>query len=274
MLPTDESPGRPDQPGFANTSGNLPESRKTEEQNGSLYPDRSTALSGWGTGALHTDFAARVEWQPGDTWYQTRSSGVTLQPVEVVDVGTDDGPRITALMRFEPNSFFHLEHHIGGTEILILEGSLCDDQQVYAPGSYLRIPVGHTDQPRSDTGCLAFIKLGQIEGSDAERRVIDINADPTAWLPGPVDGVEVLPLHGHGNKSMFMIRWNTAAMFKPGLDPHGEELLVVSGRVHDENGSYGQYTWLRNPIPAWQAWSGDAGTLVYYKHGHFPAHLC
>ena len=90
------------------------------------------------------------------------------------------------------------------------------------------------------------------------------------WLPGPVEGTEVIPLHVYEGRSILLIRWSEAAWFKPQLDPQGEELFVIKGVVHDALGSYGVGSWIRNPIPAWQAWGGHPGTIAYYKNGHFP----
>ena len=79
----------------------------------------------------------------------------------------------------------------------------------------------------------------------------------------------MLPLHGHGSGNVMLIRWLGAVAFRPRLDPLGEEVLVLEGRLHDADGTYPAGSWIRNPVPAWQSWSGDAGTLVYYKNGHF-----
>jgi len=45
--------------------------------------------------------------------------------------------------------------------------------------------------------------------------------------------------------------------------------VVLNGAVYDAQGFYPTNAWIRNPVPAWQSWGARAGTLVYYKNGHF-----
>ncbi|MBX2839279.1 MAG: cupin domain-containing protein, partial [Gammaproteobacteria bacterium] len=57
--------------------------------------------------------------------------------------------------------------------------------------------------------------------------------------------------------------------FHPKLDPQGEEVYVLSGELRDVDGTYHAGSWIRNPVPFWQAWSGQPGTMIFYKSGHF-----
>jgi len=218
----------------------------------------------------HADFNQRVvENTETSGWSYTDTSGVSFKLIESVRTTQ---PRLTLLIRFEPGSSYDLHQHYGGAEFLLLDGTLHDEHTTYEAGYYIRNPEGSVHVPRSDTGCLLFVKLGEFAEADKEHRVIS-TLDSSDWLPGPVDGTEVLALHMHGNRSVLMLRWRESATFKPGLDPQGEEIFVVGGQLSDEHGVYPPLTWIRNPIPAWQAWSGERGTLVYYKNGHFPAEL-
>jgi len=114
-----------------------------------------------------------------------------------------------------------------------------------------------------------FLSLGQFATSDGETRRINTH-DETKWLPGPEEGTEVMPLHMHGTSNSMLLRWTTDASFRPRLDPLGEEILVLSGTLCDDEGHYPTGAWIRNPVEAWQSWSADAGTVIYYKNGHFP----
>lgn len=115
---------------------------------------------------------------------------------------------------------------------------------------------------------LLYLAIGQMQDSDTQWRRIDTeNAEN--WFPGPVDGTDVLPLHGHGSGNVMLVRWNKTAAFKTRIDPRGEELLVVKGAVYDSKGLYPAGSWIRNPIVAWQAWGAKSGTVIYYKNGHF-----
>lgn len=181
--------------------------------------------------------------------------------------------RLTAVVTLQAQARFELQNYAQGFEILILEGDLmaaCRGEKLQAAKEqYLRIPFGQQASFESESGCTLLIKLGQMSETDHELRSICTN-DQNLWLPGPADGTEVLPLHLHDTKSVLLIRWNEPAYFKPQLDPRGEEIFVVEGTLHDAYGSYDRGSWIRNPVPAWQAWGGHPGTLVYYKNGHFP----
>ena len=123
---------------------------------------------------------------------------------------------------------------------------------------------GSTQEP-----ALLYLAAGQMLNSDAEQRRMN-TYDETRWLPGPAEGTEVMPLHGHGTGNVMLIRWTQRASFRPGLDPMGDEVLVLNGVLYDDDGDYPEGSWIRNPVEAWQSWSAEAGTVVYYKNGHFP----
>lgn len=176
----------------------------------------------------------------------------------------------------------NLQNYKMGFEILVIAGDLVavctndnntrelNDKFYAKKDQYLRIPFGQQASFESPAGCTLLIKLGQMSETDQELRHIS-TSDQNLWLPGPAEGTEVLPLHLHDTKSVLLIRWNEPAYFKPQLDPCGEEIFVIKGTLHDAYGSYDRGSWIRNPIPAWQAWGGHPGTLVYYKNGHFPS---
>ena len=229
----------------------------------------------WSRPDKNDDFSLRAEFRDEqEVWTSTRSAGVKIKPIE--SVGSLHPPRLTALLSMEPGSQYQLHHH-SGAELLVLDGSLDVDQNTTAhpaqqtcpTGSYLRFPVNSGLAPSSKNGSTVFMKLGQISSEDKESRIIDCQRNDD-WLPGPVDGTEVLALHLHQTKCVMLIRWFDTAYFKPKLDPQGEELFVVSGTLFDDRDSYREGTWIRNPIPAWQSWGGYKGTVVYYKNGHFP----
>lgn len=52
--------------------------------------------------------------------------------------------------------------HPGGEEVLVLEGTLADEDGTYGPGTWLRLPPGSRHAPRSETGCLLYVKLGHL----------------------------------------------------------------------------------------------------------------
>jgi len=197
-----------------------------------------------------------------------------------------DPPRITAQLRLEadiPARDLCTDHSV---EMLVQRGELEMQQGVYPAGLYLRLPLKENESigrialransnkifddglVTVDQAALVYMSTGQFAESDTEQRRINTH-DESRWLPGPIEGTEVLPLHGHGSDNVMLIRWTSKAAFQPRIDPAGEEVLVLRGQLHDAEGSYPAGTWIRNPVAAWQAWGGEEGTIVYYKNGHF-----
>lgn len=164
-------------------------------------------------------------------------------------------------------------------EVFLQRGQLTSAGHDFCANWYFRLPrlrvsasqqltIRRADSMLASEPVIAYLAIGQMQPSDKVRRRINTLVDDN-WLPGPIDGTEVLPLHGHGTGNVMLVRWNKTTAFKTRIDPRGEELLVLKGAIHDAKGLYPQDTWIRNPIPAWQAWGAKAGTVIYYKNGHF-----
>lgn len=216
--------------------------------------------------------AAAAEWVP------TTRPGISMQLLEFVAGPT---PRVSAWLELNADYAAVSLGACTNQELLVIHGCLRAGSEQWRAGYYARLPsVGeeraeHLSFERCvdandarPSRALAYVATGHIPASDTERRVID-TGDESRWLPGPVEGTEVLPLHGHGSGNVMLIRWLEAVAFQPRLDPLGEEVMVIEGCLHDADGTYPAGSWIRNPIPAWQAWAGDVGTIVYYKSGHF-----
>ncbi len=156
-----------------------------------------------------------------------------------------------------------------GLELLIIEGEIDLDKQRHGQGSYIRLPANQDGHLTATSDCVFFIKLNQFLKDDNGLRIIDTQA-ADKWLPGPVDGIEIRPLHVFDTESIMLLRWHHAAEFKPRLNPRGEEILVINGLLQTRDHLYRQYSWIRNPIEDWRKWHGNTGTLAYYKSGHFP----
>ena len=240
----------------------------------------SEAVPDWLAGALVPvagDFDARVVRLPdgagggdgadgaADEWRPAGPGGLEVRTLECL---TQAGSlRFTGQLRTAEGADPVELGELRGAELLVQRGALELDGRARDAGTYLRLPRGAAG-PRLGPGALAYLSIGQIEPTDSETRIID-TTDPTRWLDGPVDGVEVLALHGHRTGNVMLVRWSGPAAFRPKLDPSGEELLVLEGTLHDARGSYPAGSWLRTPVPAWQSWGGAPGTLVCYKSGHF-----
>lgn len=81
--------------------------------------------------------------------------------VSVLPLHHTDGEEVI-LIRFEPGAGLGGQGHPGGTEILVLEGSLQDECDNYPKGSWLRLPPGFPHAPSSENGCLIYRKTGHL----------------------------------------------------------------------------------------------------------------
>lgn len=225
--------------------------------------------------AVNADCERRVIALPDtERWTSTPDGLLELRILEYLPAADR---RLTALCRLrQPDVPASLDFS-GNTELFVRNGVVTCGERRWAEGCYIRRPDCASGVPRLTAGSeadpsapatLLYFSTGQLADTDTEYREID-TTDTGLWLPGPVDGVEVMALHGHRASNAMLVRWQRSVTFQPRLDPAGEEILVLEGCLHDASGDYPPGTWIRNPIPAWQSWAGDEHTLVLYKSGHF-----
>lgn len=72
-----------------------------------------------------------------------------------------DGEEVK-IVRWAPGSSYPKHVHEGGSETLILEGSLSDEHGHYPTGSWERTPPDWSHSPHSEEGCLAWVKTGHL----------------------------------------------------------------------------------------------------------------
>ena len=215
---------------------------------------------------VNADFGTRVVIRPEDRqWIASPAGGV--ERVMLDRIG-DEVARATSLVRYAPGSAFREHVHGGGEEILVLEGVFADEHGEYPAGTYLRNPAGTRHRPRSDAGCLLFVKLWQFQPGDDEQKVVSTRGG--AWSPGLVDGLAVLPLHQYGSEGVALVRWAPGTTFHRHQHWSGEEILVLDGVFQDEHGTYPTGSWLRSPHGSQHTPFSDAGCLIYVKTGHLP----
>lgn len=89
-------------------------------------------------------------WQPG-----------LVDGLEVMPLGSFEGEH-TALVRWQPETYFQPHHHFGGEEIFVLEGTFSDEHGDYPAGSWLRSPHWSRHAPFSRTGCTIWVKTGHL----------------------------------------------------------------------------------------------------------------
>ncbi len=178
----------------------------------------------------------------------------------------DEVARATSLVRYAPGSKFSTHTHGGGEEFFVIEGTFSDEKGDYPAGTYVRNPVGSTHTPSSQEGCIILVKLWQMSSTDQKRVVIQTPDCP--WLPGLVDGLQVMPLHSHGTENVALVKWKPGTVFQRHAHFGGEEIYVLDGVFEDELGRYPQGTWIRNPHGSVHTPFSQEGCVIYVKTGH------
>lgn len=176
--------------------------------------------------------------------------------------------QVTSIVRYAPGTRFTDHRHPLGEEILVLEGVFSDEHGDYPAGAYLRNPPGSSHAPFSESGCTILVKLNQFDPADLAS--VRIRTAQSAWRPGLVDGLSVMPLHSHGVSHTALVRWAPGTVFQPHSHPGGEEIFVMDGVFEDEQGRYPAGTWLRNPPWSRHHPFSREGCTLLVKVGHIP----
>ena len=198
-------------------------------------------------------------------WIDSPMPGVERMRLDRISEVVD---RVTTVVRYEPNSEFSPHTHTGGEEFYVLEGVFSDEHQSYPKGTYVRNPIGTFHTPRiGPEGATIFVKLQQFEADDTDQKAINTNT--TEWLPGMVDGLQVMPLHQHRHENVALVKWAPNTIFNLHHHWGGEEIFVIEGTFYDEHGTYPAGSWLRSPhLSQHKPFTKDEGALIYVKTGH------
>jgi anti-sigma factor ChrR (cupin superfamily) len=171
-------------------------------------------------------------------------------------------------VRYEPGSRFPPHEHPDGEEILVLDGIFGDEHGSYPAGTYLLNPQGFSHAPRTDQGCVLFVKLRQYPGSEREHRVVDSNT--ADWQQSETQGRALLPLYEDAvhRERMRLVRLAPGTRVAEHDHPGGEEVYILAGTLADAQGSYEQGTWLRFPDGSRHQPFSEQGCTLYVKTGH------
>ena len=223
------------------------------------------------TESLNADFTKGVvldtsamEWQasPSPTVWRKR-----------LDLVGGERSRVTSVVRYNAKASFPVHDHPKGEEILVLKGIFSDEHGDYPAGTYLLNPPGFRHAPFSLKGCTIFVKLRQYGGERREHVVIETAT--AKWAPGPVPGIDVLPLYRNTRhpETMDLLHVSGGARLSHQACPGGAEIFVLDGILVSEDGDHGAGSWLRLPDGA--EWSldskGKKGCTLYAKRGHLAA---
>ena len=172
----------------------------------------------------------------------------------------------TSLVRYAPGALVAAPHHTLGEEWFVLHGMFYDAAGQYPTGTYLNSPAETARTCCADEGCTLFVKRRPRVGDDSERLVV--HTAVTAWCPGLVPGLSVLPLSAGGTTSTALVRWAPGTYFNPHRHFGGEEIYVLEGVFEDEHGRYPAGYWLRSPhLSAHKPFSVE-GCTIFVKTGH------
>ncbi|MCP5209412.1 MAG: cupin domain-containing protein [Hahellaceae bacterium] len=196
-------------------------------------------------------------------WVDSPQTGVSRKMLERVG---DEVAMATSLVKYAPGSAFSRHEHALGEEFLVLEGTFSDEHGDYPAGTYVRNPPGSSHRPFSKDGCTIFVKLRQFTLQDCQRVVI--HTKQSAWRPGLVAGLSVLPLHSFEHENVALARWAPGTFFSSHRHWGGEEILVLEGTFADEHGAYPAGTWMRSPHLSQHKPFSEEGCLIYVKVGH------
>lgn len=201
------------------------------------------------------------------TWTASPEPGVERK---MLDRDGGEVARATSLVRFVPGSRFPTHRHGEGEEFFVLDGVFSDENGDYPTGTYVRHPPGSFHAPRSEGGCVLFVKLRQMAASDDLTVIVDTNRTP--WQPVR-GGLWSMPLYDNPatGERVYLFRFDAGAKVELDEHPTGEEVLVLSGVLEDEHGRYGKGTWLRCPAGSRHAPFSAEGCTLWVKKGHLSA---
>ena len=215
---------------------------------------------------VHDDFEKRIVVKPNDySWTPLSIPGIEYMTLDRIGGNLNYA---TTLVRNTQDCEIPKSSHDCGLEIYVLDGSFSDEQGEYSTGTYVRNPKG-TCSPQSvaANGSTLFIKSLPFAINDMQRTVIDTKK--SAWRPGVVEGLQVMPLHEHEGEHVALVRWAPHTQFSLHSHRGGEEILVLEGVFHDEYDQYPTGTWIRSPhLSHHTPFTKKEGALIYVKIGH------
>lgn len=184
----------------------------------------------------------------------------------------DEVARATSLVRFAPHSRFAPHVHGGGEEFLVLDGVFQDARGEFPAGTYVRNPPQSDHEPRSDEGCVIFVKLWQFDPADRVQVHVAVNEIPRVQVLGHPE-ICVQPLFRRLCEDVRLETWTAGAMIQR-RPCGGIELLTLEGCFSEGGETFRCRSWLRLPPgAALRARVGPDGARVWVKEGHLAAPL-
>jgi hypothetical protein len=218
---------------------------------------------------LNADFSKRAAVHAAQLpWTASPIAGVERRMLDRVG---DEVARATSIVRYAARSSFSGHTHGGGEEFLVLDGVFQDEHGDYPAGFYVRNPPGSSHTPRSEPGCVIFVKLWQFDPSDCEQVRLDTRAlafHPCAGRPSVSSALLFCDEH----EEVRLDRWLPDAHVMLEF-PAGGEILVLDGSFEEAGHRFEQLSWLRLPAgDGVRAVAGPSGCKIWIKMGeHRPS---
>ena len=187
-------------------------------------------------------------------WLASPMPGVERKPLDRVG---GEVARATSIVRYAQGSEFSPHVHTGGEEFVVLDGVFQDESGDFPIGSYVRNPPQSSHTPRSDNGCIIFVKLWQFQPEN--RTHVRLQMNKMSAIPSQTVGVSITPLYQdkHEEVSVYYFEPNTKMSLSV---PEGAEVLVLAGELQAQNDLLQKHSWMRLPL-------GDTLTVTAKSNG-------
>lgn len=214
----------------------------------------------------NADFTQRVVIHtPQLQWQDSPMKGVRRRMLDRVG---NEVARATSIVSYAPGSHFSSHTHTGGEEFLVLDGVFQDEHGDFPVGSYIRNPPESSHTPRSNDGCIIFVKLWQFDLNDRTQVINNIYSADYAEQADRA-GVKLTTLHEDERERVTLEKWEPESDITLDVS-EGAELLVIDGEF-DEGGDHLQtLSWMRLPVGTqhFKATTSNNGASVWVKTGH------
>lgn len=213
---------------------------------------------------LNADFSTRVivhaqelDWQPSPM------KGVDRRMLDRIGA---EVARATSIVRYAPGSHFSAHTHTGGEEFIVLDGVFQDEHGDFPKGTYVRNPPTTSHTPRSDQGCIIFVKLWQFDMDDRDQ----FRKDMAGELPAPVNGVATAILHKDARETVTYTHLDADTVWSVN-ESGGIEIFIIDGSMTLGDNALAKGSWLRLPDgETLMAKAGSNDAKVWMKTGHLP----
>lgn len=214
---------------------------------------------------FNSDLDSRVVlFESDEKWRLSPSDGVKRLYLDRANFS--EYTSATSIVKFDKNSQFSGHTHQNGEEFFVLDGIFSDEHGDYPKGTYVRNPHDSCHSPFSKDGCKIFVKLRQFQKDDSVRIV------RTVFEPWETYNEEItyLKLHEFRNEIVYLAEFKPHSKINlPFKNKGGEEILILSGAIHDKGNHFAAITWIRDPKSCFiEACAGNNGVRVFVKTGH------